>query len=158
MLLKIIWLYHWLSIGIQKEPKSDFESKFLMSKFIWIFLIYFSSNNIILGKVSFLNLDMIFEQEPTLSWPLLWQYGLWSFQTGGTKLERFLLKNQNTQRKLLKFENLVNGEISKSANIDFQSQFSMSKIIRISQVFFLLKNINLGAHFLSLTFFDSINF
>ena len=22
--------------------------------------------------------------------PLLWQYGLWSFQTGGTKLERFL--------------------------------------------------------------------
>ena len=25
---------------------------------------------------------------------LLWQYGLWSFQTGGTKLERFLPKNQ----------------------------------------------------------------
>ena len=29
----------------------------------------------------------------------LWQYGLWSFQTGGTKLERFLPKNQHTQRK-----------------------------------------------------------
>ena len=26
----------------------------------------------------------------------LWQYGLWSFQTGGTKLERFLPKNQHT--------------------------------------------------------------
>ena len=43
----------------------------------------------------------------------LWQYGLWSFQTGGTKLERFLLKNQHTQRKLLNFENWVNGEVSK---------------------------------------------
>ena len=30
----------------------------------------------------------------------VWQYGLWSFQTGGTKLERFLPKNQHTQRKL----------------------------------------------------------
>ena len=29
---------------------------------------------------------------------------------GGTKLERFLPKNQHTQRKLLNFENWVNGE------------------------------------------------
>ena len=35
----------------------------------------------------------------------LWQYGLCSFQTGGTKLERFLPKDQYTQRKLLNFEN-----------------------------------------------------
>ena len=35
--------------------------------------------------------------------PNLWQYGLWSFQTGGTKLERFLPKNRHTQRKLLNF-------------------------------------------------------
>jgi hypothetical protein len=41
---------------------------------------------------------------------LLWQYGLWSFQTGGTKLERFLLKNQHTQRKCLNFENWTNRE------------------------------------------------
>ena len=40
----------------------------------------------------------------------LWQYGLWSFQTGYTKLERFLHKNQHTQRKLLNFENWTNGE------------------------------------------------
>ena len=40
----------------------------------------------------------------------LWQYGLWSFQTEGTQLERFLPKNQHTQRK---FENWVNGEVSK---------------------------------------------
>ena len=29
----------------------------------------------------------------------VWQYGLWSFLTGGTKLEIFLPKNQHTQRK-----------------------------------------------------------
>ena len=43
----------------------------------------------------------------------LWQYGLWSFQTGGTKLERFLPQNQHTQRKLLNFENWLNGEVLK---------------------------------------------
>ena len=43
----------------------------------------------------------------------LWQYGLWSFQAGGTKLERVLPKNQHTQRKLLNFETWVNGEVSK---------------------------------------------
>ena len=40
----------------------------------------------------------------------LWQYGLWSFQMGGTKLERLLPKNQRTQRKFLNFENQTNGE------------------------------------------------
>ena len=47
----------------------------------------------------------------------VWQYGLWSFQTGGTKLEIFLDKNQHTQRKLLNFENWFSGEVSKSAKI-----------------------------------------
>ena len=55
---------------------------------------------------------------------------------GGYKLERFLPKNQHTQRKLLNFENYLN----------------------LSQFFFSLKNINLGAHFLLLTYFDNINF
>ena len=40
----------------------------------------------------------------------LWQYWLLSFQTGGIKLERFLPKNQQTQRKFLNFENWTNGE------------------------------------------------
>ena len=39
------------------------------------------------------------------------------FKRGGTKLERFLPKNQHTERKLLNFENWVNGEVSKSAKI-----------------------------------------
>ena len=42
----------------------------------------------------------------------LWQYGLWSFQAGDTKLERVLHKNQHTQRKLLNFEFWINGELS----------------------------------------------
>ena len=36
--------------------------------------------------------------------------------------------------------------------LNFQSQFSMSKIIRIFLNFFSLKNLNLGAHLLLLTF------
>ena len=47
----------------------------------------------------------------------VWQYGLWSFQTGDTKLERFLPKNKHTQRKLLNFEFWINGELSKNAKI-----------------------------------------
>ena len=47
----------------------------------------------------------------------LWQYGLWSFQMGDTKLERFLPKNQPTQRKLLNFEFWIIGELSKSTKI-----------------------------------------
>ena len=46
---------------------------------------------------------------PTLFWVCqLWQYGLWSFQMGGAKLERFLPMNQETQRKTFNFENWIN--------------------------------------------------
>ena len=58
-------------------------------------------------------------------------------------------KNQHTQWKW-------GGQ--KVPKFDFQSQFSMSKMIRIFLNFFSLKNINLGDHFLLLTFFDKINF
>ena len=44
-------------------------------------------------------------------------YGNTGCQVGVTKLERFLPKNQHTQRKLLNFENLCNGKVSKSAKI-----------------------------------------
>ncbi len=66
---------------------------------------------------------------------------------GDTKLVRFLPKNQHTQRKLLNFEFWINGKLSKSAKFDFQSQFSMSKILRVFLNFFSLKNTNLGAFF-----------
>ena len=39
--------------------------------------------------------------------------GLVSFQARGTILERFVHKNQHTQRKLLNFEFWINGELSK---------------------------------------------
>ena len=43
----------------------------------------------------------------------VWQYSLWSFPEGGTKLERFLHKNQHTQMKVLNFEFWINGKLSK---------------------------------------------
>ena len=48
---------------------------------------------------------------------VLWQYGLSSFQAGDAKLKRFLPKNQHAERKLLNFENWINGKVSKSAKI-----------------------------------------
>ena len=76
-----------------------------------------------------------------------------SCQAGGTKLERFLPKNQHIQRKLLNFENWF----QKVLKFDFQSQFSMSKIIRIFLNIFFIEEYQV-AHFLLLTFFDEINF
>ena len=69
---------------------------------------------------------------------ILWQYGLWSFQIGGTKLERFLPKNQHTQRKLLNFENWVYGEVSK-----IRSHFR-NKIRSIYQKISITKNVLLN--------------
>ena len=83
---------------------------------------------------------------------ILWQYGFWSFLAGGTKLERFLPKNQHTQRKLLNFENWVNG-CQKVPKFDFQSQFFMSKVIRIFLNFFFIEEYQFRS-----TFFDNINF
>ena len=85
---------------------------------------------------------------------------MWCFQAGGTKkgIERFLPKNQHTQRKLLNFVNWVDGEVSKVLKIDqnltFKVNFLRQKLpIQIFHNFFSLKNIKLGAHFLLLTFF-----
>ena len=64
----------------------------------------------------------------------LWQYGLQSFQTGDTKLERFLPKNQHTQSKLLNFGLMASCQ--KVPKFYFQSQFSMSKTIQISLIYF----------------------
>ena len=46
----------------------------------------------------------------------------------------------------------------KVPKFDFQSQFSISKIIRIFLIFFSLKNTDLEAHLLLLTFSDKIFF
>ena len=50
------------------------------------------------------------------------------FESGDTKLERFLPKNQHTQRKLLNFENWCSGEVSKkSQNLTFKVNFLFQK-------------------------------
>ena len=47
--------------------------------------------------------------------------------TGGTKLERFLHKNQHTQRKLLNFEFWINGELSKIGHHFSNKELILSK-------------------------------
>ena len=52
------------------------------------------------------------------------------FSNGGTKLERFLHKNQHTQRKLLYFENwIIRGasEVFKNQSFENLRQFSEKK-------------------------------
>ena len=44
------------------------------------------------------------------------------FKRGGTKLERFLSKNQHTQRKLLNFENWINGTRCQKLGIILESK------------------------------------
>ena len=53
----------------------------------------------------------------------LWQYQLWSFKFGDTKLEKKLPTNQHTRRKLLNFENWFSGELSE-LSIIFVIKFS----------------------------------
>ena len=73
----------------------------------------------------------------------LWQYGLWSFQTGDTKLERFLPKNQHTQRKLLNFEFWTNGEpqnLQKSKCLKLIILMFQAKKLRHIQIVFDIEN------------------
>ena len=51
----------------------------------------------------------------------VWQYELWSFQTGDTRLERFLPRNQHTQRKLLNLSFGLMASCQKGPKFDFQS-------------------------------------
>ena len=55
------------------------------------------------------------------------------FSSWGTKLDRFLPKNQHTQRKLLNFENWCSGKLSKIGH-----HFS-NKVVKKSM---LIKNVN----------------
>ena len=58
---------------------------------------------------------------------------------------QFLVDSENVSEKFLCLALLAWRKVRK---LDFQSEFSMSKIIRISLIFFSLKNNKLGAHFL----------
>ena len=67
----------------------------------------------------------------------VWQYRLWSFKSGDKKLEIFLPKKQQTQRKLLKFENWFSGEVSKSAKIWLSKSIFCVKRSESFSVFFI---------------------
>ena len=67
-----------------------------------------------------LSLIWLFEKIISVFWMWwIWQYGLWSFQTGSTKLERFLPKNQHTQRKWFNFENWISGGLRSFQKSEF---------------------------------------
>ena len=82
------------------------------------------------------------------------------FSNGGTKLERFLPKNQHTQRKLLNFENWVNGEVSKvpkfDQNLTFKVNFLCQKLSESFSIFFFIEEYQFS--YLLLTFFENFNF
>ena len=128
------------------------------------FLVYFFWSSPFFSKLTICQSPRVASQkwQKNVPAPSLWYYGLSSFHAGGTKLEIFLPKNQHTQRKLLNFENWVNGEVSKlpkfDQNLTFKVNFLCQKLSESFSNFFSLKNINLRTHFLLLTFFDSINF
>ena len=78
-----------------------------------------------------------------------------------THSDRPSFRPKTNNKPIKKFLNSC-GQLGKSCqklqNSDFQSQFSMSKIIRIFLKKISLKNIILGAHILLLTFFENFNF
>ena len=87
-----------------------------------------------------------------------------SFQAEYTKLERFLPKNQRTQRKLLNFENWLNGDASKNAKIWLsKSIFVVKNHWNLSQ-FFSIKEYQFRStsfcywHFLITSIFKSLYF
>ena len=80
------------------------------------------------------------------------------FKRGVQNWKDFCLKINIPKGNYRILRNGVMGRCQKVTRFDIHSQFSMSKIIGIFLIFFSLKNINLGAHFLLLIFFDKINF
>ena len=83
----------------------------------------------------------------------LWQYRLWSFQQRNTKLELFWLKiNIPKGNHWILRICVALGRCQKVPKFDFQSQFSMSKVIGI----FLIFLIEEGAHFLVTSIFKSL--
>ena len=93
-----------------------------------------------------------------LIYPSYGSTGSGVFKRGGTKLERFLPKNQHNQTKLFILSLVgIMGRCQKLRKFDFQSQFFMSKIIQIFLVFFIEECIFRSTFFV-IDIFDNINF
>ena len=107
-------------IILKIKVELDFECLTWKSIPLWYLLIVYCPLRSCIFKVMFVweKHKCLSNDETVYVWDndtrlTLWQYGLWRFQTGVTKSEIFLPKNQHTQRKLLNFENWVSGEVSK---------------------------------------------
>jgi len=86
------------------------------------------------------------------------------FSNGEYKIRKFLSKNQHTQRKLLNFENWVNGEVSKSVKIWLSKSNFYVEIIRIFLIFFFIEEYRFRStffviwHFLITSIFKTLYF
>ena len=80
------------------------------------------------------------------------------FKGGIQNKQGFWLKINCIQMKLPNFEIWSNGELSKSTIIWLSKSIFYVKNHPNLSGFFSLKNMNLGAYFLLLTFFDNLNF
>ena len=106
----------------QWQPSSDLAHK------MWLFLL---CSTLYFGKTSIFFLMLALHGGKNFC--SLWQYLLWSFQVRDTKLERFLVGNRISK---VNCWILWIGVVS-ITKFDFQSQFSMSKIIGAFLIFFL---------------------
>ena len=71
----------------------------------------------------------------------VWQYRLWNFQGRHTKLERFLVKNEHTQRKLLNFESWTNGEPQQLAKLRvFKVDYFILPLFLVSKLRLVAQN------------------
>ena len=81
----------------------------------------------------------------------LWQYRLWSFQAGVTKLERFLPMNQHTQTTFWELEQWEGGKMCQ--NLTFKVNFLHQKSLESFSNYFALRNTILGVFFCYWIFF-----
>ena len=92
---------------------------------------------------------MAIEKIPSLFWgSTVWQYGFSSFQEWDTKLNRFLAKNQCTQRKLLYLVSTMCWAFKKCKFVRNYWNFSKTCIHWTIHISLFI----LGAHFLLVTF------
>ena len=85
------------------------------------------------------------------------------FLSRGTKLERFLPKNQHIQRKLLNFENWTNGKVSKIEHNFSDKVISIFFTPRLKTQqpvlpYFAATSLNYKNYFFQITFPDSFRF
>jgi hypothetical protein len=81
------------------------------------------------------------------------------FSNGGYKIRNIFAYESTYPKEIIEFLSFgLMASCQKVPKFDFESQFSMSKSFESFSIFFSLKNTNLGAQFLLLTFFDKTFF